>query len=202
MDSSQDQHNEITFDNLLAFLESLPQEDSLLESTVTHKVKVPDDWSCIGSLADKRIKGNFVMYKPYTNYALGFYPFYGCEIYKDGQGKIILSYIELGGHFPFRSNFFVTKNSPFIIEPVSIQVAIKEEENDYFLNYLLNYGVSKEKMEGDLIKFNSVTQITIDLNIEETSIFRAKFDSYTKTYNYSIITKRENAVKIKAEFNN
>jgi hypothetical protein len=202
MDTTQKVNNEITFENLLNYLENLPQEDSTFKSFETRDEKIPDNWLCIGTLADKRIGGSSVMYKPWTNYAIGFYPFFGCDVYKDDQGKIILSYIELGGHFPFRRNFYITKKSPIKMEPVSISVTIKEEDQDLFLKYLMNFGVTKEKIENDQIKYKSVDQITEDLNVEETIIFRTFFYNYTKTYYYSIITKRENAVKIKTEFKN
>ena len=142
----------INFDTLLSFLNELPQEDSSYLSEEIHTSQIPADWTQIGSLADERIGLSYAMYKPWTAYALGFYPYSGCDIYKTENGKILLSYIEYGGHFPFRRNFIVTKKSPFIVEPVSFDITVLEDNHTNFLSVITKYGLSIDKIETDLLK--------------------------------------------------
>ena len=201
-DTTLNSMEEITFENLLVYLENLPQEDSIYSSEEIRTEKVPDNWIKIGSLSDIRIGANFAMYNPWSTYALGFYPYSGCDIFKDDSGRIILSYIELGGHAPFRRNFFITKKSPFIFEPVSFDIAIEEDKIATFLANLSNYGLTLEKIEEDLKKYQSIDQIKHELNINETLVIRKYYNSFNKTYRYTMITKRENAIKLKADVGN
>ena len=141
-------------------------------------------------------------YRPWSHYAVGFYPYSGCDIFRNENNRIILSYIELGGHFPFRRNFTITKKSPFIFEPVSFNITINEIDNDTFLTSLNKYGLTIEKIESDILKYKSIDQINQELNPNDTIVVRKYFDNSNKQFHYSIITKRENAVKIKSDVEN
>ena len=192
----------ITYDNLLNFINELPQEEESYQSEEIHTSELPSEWIKIGTLADISIGANIVSYRPWSHYAVGFYPYSGCDIFRNENNRIILSYIELGGHFPFRRNFTITKKSPFIFEPVSFNITINEIDNDTFLTSLNKYGLTIEKIESDILKYKSIDQINQELNPNDTIVVRKYFDNSNKQFHYSIITKRENAVKIKSDVEN
>lgn len=190
----------ITLNNLLSFLNDLPQEEESYQSEEIHTSELPAEWKMIGTLGDNRIGANFVSYKPWFQYAIGFYPYSGCDIYRNKENnKIILSYIELGGHFPFRRNFTITKKSPFVFEPISFDVSIHESDNETFLSSLRKYGLTIDKIENDILNYKNIDQINHELNPNDTLVVRRYFDHANKIFHYSIITKRENAVNIKSD---
>ncbi|MES2133417.1 MAG: hypothetical protein V4506_13805 [Bacteroidota bacterium] len=191
----------INFDTILSFLNELPQAESSYLSEEIHTREIPADWIQIGSLVDERIGLNYAMYRPWTNYALGFYPYSGCDIYKTENGKIILSYIEYGGHYPFRRNFIITKKSPFIVEPVSFDIIVSEANNNDFLSVIAKYGLSMNKIEKDILRYKTIDQITHELNADEALVIKKYHSSVSNDYQYTMVMRRENAVKLKSELN-
>ncbi|WP_225000432.1 hypothetical protein [Cesiribacter sp. SM1] len=191
----------IDYSNLLSFLNQLPQECDRNIYEEMRSINVPGDWKQIGSLVDKRISGFGTLYKPWTDYALGFYPYNMCDIYQDNKGRVLLSYEEWGGHAPFRRSFIATKTSPFIHEPVSCNITVLGQENDRFIAFLEQYGLTASKIQADISKYKNVHQITENIDKEDTIITKVHHNSVGNEYYYTLITKRENAVVISQEFN-
>ena len=192
----------INYNTLLSFLEQFPEENTqnVYQENLNPGAEEISTWTFLGTLTDEVIGCGMAMYKPWQSYALGFYPYNGCDIYKDDKNRMVLSYIELGGHFPFRRTFIATKASPFITEPVCFDVTIPQANNVSFLEFLESLGVTGENIEKDLAAFKETYQITHDLDPEKTYLYRRYFNDRTEEYYYTIITKRQTAHVIKSRF--
>ncbi len=191
----------LNYDNILEFLNQFPDEidKNIYEENL--RAELPQkEWTLLGTLSDDRIGGGGALYRPWTHYAIGFYPLNLCDIYKDENNRILFSYIEIGGHFPFRRSFIATKKSPFIFEPVSFDITISQENHSAFLKDLEELGLNTIKIENDLKKFKEVYQITDELDPDEALITRKYFNAANNDYYYTLITKREYAVEIKRNY--
>jgi hypothetical protein len=107
--------DELTYDTLIGYLQTLPDDDNKFHCLESLNPNIPPTWQYLGSMTDPKISFAMESYKPDSVYALGFYPFDGCDIYRDDESRIRLVYRELGGHAAFLRSFIVTKNSPFVL---------------------------------------------------------------------------------------
>lgn len=192
----------INYNTLLSFLEQFPEENNknTFEENLNPGEEEIKNWTFLGTLTDEVTGAGMAMYKPWQSYALGFYPYNGCDIYRDDKNRIVLSYIELGGHFPFRRTFIATKASPFITEPVCFAVTVKETDQPVFLEFLERLGLSGEKTEKDLVSFKEMYQITEDLDAEQIYMYRRYFNEKSREFQYTVIAKRQTAHLIKSRF--
>lgn len=192
----------VNYKTITSFLEQFPEENgrNVYEENLNPGEREISNWTLLGTLNDGLIDCGSAMYKPWQSYALGFYPYNGCDIYKDDQGRIVLSYVELGGHFPFRRSFIATKASPFITEPVCFGITIQKTDHAPFLAFLDSLGLTPEKAEQDLEVFKEAYQITHELNPEEIYLYRRYFNERTDEFYYTIIAKRQTAHVIASKF--
>ena len=187
----------ITFQNLLEYLNESSTEISEYNYEES-RIQNPEiiGWKLIGSLFDERIGASSTMYKPWTDFALGFYPYNICDIYKDDKNRIVLSYIELGGHFPFRRSFVISKNSPFIFNPIGYTVKISKELNNQFLKILKKENLTEEKIQFDLMRFKEIDQINETLNPNDIYLYRKHYNESLNEYYYHLILPREKAYSL------
>src|SRR5687768_3148413 len=90
----------LNYNTIFYFLEKLPAADGRYYYEEIQGVDVPLNWKHLGALNDDKIRMEMEVYKLGSHYAIGFYPFNGCDIYQDEQGRVLLSYVEFGGHLP------------------------------------------------------------------------------------------------------
>lgn len=186
----------IDYQNIQDFITTIPYEVEGIKSEEVRFETPPDTWELLGSLTDNRLKLTFAEYRTYTHFALGFYPYSGCELYKDDKGRFLLSYIELGGHFPFRRNFILGNNSKFVIEPISFQVQIDSQSEAEFIHNLEKFGLTKEVIKSDLSKYSCT--ISSDLNLNTSSMFVVSRSEipYLKRVSFTFVANREKALEI------
>lgn len=187
----------ITWENFSTFIQQLPPGEGKIFVEEPRDPKLPNTWEYLGTLFDSRINPGMAQYFPWSKIAIGFYPYSGCDIYKDDQSRIILSYVELGGHFPFRRNFILNQNTPISLEPICISIQIQENEHEAFLSYLhQEFAISPEVIEVQLAKFKQVDQLREELGLDQIYIHRRFYNESTKSFNYTIIASKHRVVEI------
>lgn len=187
----------ITWGNFSNFIQQLPQGEGKILVEESGDPKLPNTWEYLGTLFDSRINPGVAQYFPWTKIAIGFYPYSGCDIYKDDQSRIILSYVELGGHFPFRRNFILNRNTPIALEPICISLQIPAIGHEAFLSYLQQqFAISPEVIEAQLSKFKQVDQLREELDLDQIYIHHRFYNESTETFIYSIITPRNQVVTL------
>jgi hypothetical protein len=162
----------LNYDTILDYLEASPQDSNGFLYKELLSREVPEGWQYLGTLRDEKLKPAVETYKLFTHYAIGFYPFSGCDIYQDEQGNVLFSYLEFGGHAPFRTSYIATKSSPFIPEPVAFNVIVQEKDTDDFIEYLVRYGITKDSLEADLLTFKNLPHISDDISGERVVVIR------------------------------
>ncbi len=188
------------YDTILDHLKTLPANTGGFQYKELLSQQVPDGWQYLGTLLDEKIRPAIEVYKHFTHYALGFYPFNGCDIYEDEEGRVLLSYIEFGGHAPFRTSYIATKASPFIIEPVAFSLQVHEKDNDAFMDFMMKYGITKDSLEEDLLRYKNITHITDELTGEEVTVLRKHRGITSTEWMYTIIATRSDAHAISSWF--
>lgn len=187
----------ITWENFSTFIQQLPPGEGKIFVEEPRDPKLPNTWEYLGTLFDSRIKPGMAQYFPWSKIAIGFYPYSGCDIYKDDQSRIVLSYVELGGHRPFRRNFILNQNTPIALEPICISIEIPANEHEAFLSYLhQEFAISPEVIELQLAKFKQVDQLREELDLDQIYIHRRFYNESTKSFNYTIIASKHQVVEI------
>lgn len=191
----------ITWENFQSFIDNLPAGKEKVVCEESRQIDIPEPWELIGSLFDNRFKLPTTEYFPWSKIAIGFFPYSGCDIYKDDQGRTVLTYVEFSGHSPFRRNFILSKNTAIVIEPISIAIEIKESVNESFLSFLQRFGIDKSTLEDQLSKFQEVRKINEELEPDKVYIYQRYFNEKERKFYYTIITNRKNALQITEAFN-
>jgi hypothetical protein len=192
----------ITSKTLLQFLESQPGENpSFLGEESPFNNFEFQGAMLLGDVVDDNLNPGMTSYKGGTHYALGFYPFNGCRVYRDKKGRILLSYIEFGGHAPFRISFPINKRTPFLFEPFCFFISFEEDLSAKVTELFRRYGLTKQKIASDLARFKGIDNIDCDLDVNTIYVVRHYLDLITKKIHYTFIAKHEIALKITREVN-
>jgi hypothetical protein len=190
----------INYHNLSDFLDTLPSGPVTSVEEESLSPKEPDSWVNMGTLKDDRLNPSYYSYKLWSDYALGFYPFNDCDMYRDENDRILFSYIEYGGHAPFRRSFVVNKNSPVIYEPVGFKIRVNQAHHDAFFASIAEWGLTKSRINAELKAFEKVR----NLNGEHLKNSYHVLDRHALTnehqFIYTMTAPREQAVKITNQF--
>lgn len=191
----------ITYKSISGFIATLPEGSS--ESMVEEykSAAVPENYNKIGTLKDDCLCPSPYSYKPWTHYALGFYPFNDCDIFRDENDQILFSYVEYGGHSPFRRSFVVNKNSPITEEPVCFRLSVKQSNHSNFFSQLVEWGLDQARFKQQLKEHAQVRSINDDLSPNALKVIRqdALADDSTQ---FVMIAPRSKAVVLSRQFNN
>src|SRR5699024_7797472 len=147
--------NEINYETFTDFVAGLPAGSAKAQHEELQFIDLPQNYPLIGTLTDHRLHTSVYSYGIWTQYALGFYPFNDCDIFRDKDDRILLSYVEYGGHPPFRRSFIVNRNSPVIAHPVGFRLHVDEQNHVAFLNHLADMELNEKTIHEQLEKHDA-----------------------------------------------
>lgn len=165
-------------------------------------LEAPAHWVKLGSLYDEALGATVVIYGKQPMIAVGFYPFNGCDIYRDTTTKdILLSYVEVGGHIPARISFRITKHSSFVFEPVSTDITVAPERLEEFYSAMRGYGLTREAITAQAAHFKSMYIITETLPADRITVVRADEAGLPKKeLRFSLVADRKTAAELRRRF--
>lgn len=163
----------VSYDNFLEFLAGQPHESDGKPDIVHRSVKVPASWEQLGSVYDDGLGATVISHSSGRGITLGFYPYNGCDIYRDREtNDILLSYVELGGHGAARLSFPVTKRTPFLLEPVSTDIQVVPDKIDEFYAIMRERGLTKADMSAQAKHYEVRYQIIEPLPEDRLTFLR------------------------------
>lgn len=192
----------VSHKNITDFLSTQPPSpiESVNEESLS--LTIPDSWTQIGTLKDERLQPTYFSYKLWTHYALGFYPFNDCDIFRDDDGRVLLSYVEYGSHAPFRRSFIAGSNAPTIEDPVGFKCWIGQNNHEEFLKHIARKGFTGKRITHDLQKFEDARQLTDKLTPEEWHLLRRNTSTYENKITYTFVAPREQALQLSDKWGN
>ncbi|NTX59907.1 hypothetical protein HUA74_04465 [Myxococcus sp. CA051A] len=151
----------ITHDTLVEYLRNQPGLEDAVKELDDVPMQVPTHWEWIGGIHDDVLGATTsVSYRAWTHFALGFYPYNGCDLYRDTRSsRVMFSYVELGGHGARRISYLVTKHSPFIHEPVAAHLQVPPELHDDLFAALRELGMSEQTLRAQAERYKNVSNI-------------------------------------------
>jgi hypothetical protein len=192
---------DIYYNNFTDFLVSLPLGPPKSVDEESRNLEIPNEWTKLGTLKDERLHPSMYSYKLWTHYALGFYPFNDCDIFRDENGRILLSYVEYGGHAPFRRSFIAGSNAPIIEQPVGFKLWINKNHHKDFLKYMAQKGFTGERITKDLQKFEDKRKLSDELKSDEWHLLRRDSSTSKDQIIYTMIAPRKKAAELSHTWN-
>ncbi len=187
----------ISHHNLLEFLAEQPVNTSGPAGYTDGKREPPAHWELLGSLHDDALGATTVLHRDGSAIAVGFYPYNGCNIYRDSTtGDILLSYLEVGGHAPFRSTYRITKDSPFLFEPVSCDVMVAPERLQELYAAMRVRGLTEEDIRAQVKHYERMYNITEPLPPDRITFVRAFELAAPKRHGFVIVADRKSATEL------
>jgi hypothetical protein len=188
--------------NLLAFLAEQPAPTGPAEFTDGNP-EAPAHWEQLGSLRDKTLGLTFIRYRNASAIAVGFYPYNDCDIYRDSTtGDILLSYSQMLSYFDSyfeRSSIRITKDSPFIFEPVSCVLDVAHQRLEEFHGAMRELGLTQEDIDSQVRHYDSMQDITEPLPADRITFVRSH-PSAPGAHLFVIVANRRTATELRRRF--